>query len=314
MLKAILLLIAGLILVIYFSEQLVKGLVGTARAFNVSAFLLSVVFIGFDPENLGVGAIGAFEGAEGIAVGSIIGAAMVAVALALGITALITPLRFRTVPKNILILPLTSVLLFSLLIFDKNLSRIDGVILLISYALATLYLIRLSHKGVKVEAGGEIAESLEKEKLPGRWASLGLFSLSLLAIIGGSEMVINGSRILLESFSISETFYGITILAFLVSIEEIARELPPALKGKPDISLGNVIGSVMAFFLFNAGIIGLVSPLSLPNGILQFFLPIALLSIAFITILLLIGKQIPRWAGLILIFFYIGFIAGGYWL
>jgi Ca2+/Na+ antiporter len=50
------------------------------------------------------------------------------------------------------------------------------------------------------------------------------------------------------------------VLAFLVSIEELARELPAALKGKPEISYGNVSGSILAFFLFNAGIIALVHP------------------------------------------------------
>lgn len=54
----------------------------------MSAFVLSVVFLGFDPENLAVGAAGTWEGVAGFALGSIIGAYMVAVALAFGVTAL----------------------------------------------------------------------------------------------------------------------------------------------------------------------------------------------------------------------------------
>jgi cation:H+ antiporter len=82
----------GLGLILFFAEQLVKGAVGTSVGFGVSAFLISVVFIGFDPENLAVGAVAAAEGAAGIALGSIIGAAMVALALAFGITALVVPM------------------------------------------------------------------------------------------------------------------------------------------------------------------------------------------------------------------------------
>jgi cation:H+ antiporter len=85
---SIALFVAGLVLVIYFAEKLVKGAVGTSLGFGISAFLVSVIFIGFDPENLAVGAVGSFEGIAGIALGSIIGAAMVAIALAFGITAL----------------------------------------------------------------------------------------------------------------------------------------------------------------------------------------------------------------------------------
>jgi len=40
--------IAGLALVIYFAEKLVKGVVGTSAGFGVSAFVISVVVMGFD--------------------------------------------------------------------------------------------------------------------------------------------------------------------------------------------------------------------------------------------------------------------------
>ena len=79
--QAIVFVLAGIGLVVFFSEQLVKGVVGTSVNFNVSAFLISVIFLGFDPENLGVGAVGTYESVGGIAMGSVIGAAMVAMAL-----------------------------------------------------------------------------------------------------------------------------------------------------------------------------------------------------------------------------------------
>lgn len=84
----------GLGLIIFFAEQLVKGAVGTSVAFGISTFLISVIFIGFDPDNLAVGAIASAEGASGIALGSIIGAAMVAVAFAFGLSALVAPMHF----------------------------------------------------------------------------------------------------------------------------------------------------------------------------------------------------------------------------
>jgi cation:H+ antiporter len=75
--------VVGLGLIFSFAEKLVKGAVGTSVSFGISTFLISVLFIGFDPENLAVGAVGSFEGVAGIALGSVIGAAMVAIALAL---------------------------------------------------------------------------------------------------------------------------------------------------------------------------------------------------------------------------------------
>ena len=90
----------GLGLIIFFAEQLVKGVVGTSIGFGLSTFLLSVIFIGFDPDNLAVGTVASAEGMAGIALGSILGGAMVAVALAFGISALVAPMTFAQVSES----------------------------------------------------------------------------------------------------------------------------------------------------------------------------------------------------------------------
>lgn len=309
---AILLTIAGLMLVVYFSEQLVKGVVGTSMHFPISAFLLSVIFLGFDPENLGVGAAGTYESVSGIAAGSIIGAAMVAMAFALGVTAILAPLKFQKISWRLLVIPLLCILLFSALVWDQQLSRWDGAILLVGYVVAVIYLIYLGKRGVSIQAGGEVAETLEKKELPGKWRAVGLFLFSLIALIAGSEMLVIGSKELLNEFNISDTLYGMTILAFLVSVEEIARELPAALKGKSDITMGNVIGSVLAFFFFNAGIIALIRPVDISDSTISFYLPVSVGTVIFIILLLAFTRKVSRWAGGVLLLVYIGFVAYGF--
>jgi cation:H+ antiporter len=159
---AIVLFIVGLGLVIYFAEKLVEGAVGTSLGFGVSTFMISVIFLGFDPENLAVGATGSFEGVAGIALGSIIGAAMVAIALAFGITALVAPLRFKQAPKIILGVPILAILLMGGLCLDGQLSRLDGAILLAGFALSILFLLGASKRGLDIEPSGEVAETLEE--------------------------------------------------------------------------------------------------------------------------------------------------------
>ncbi|UGV40768.1 hypothetical protein J7W08_12110 [Methanococcoides orientis] len=74
-----------------------------------------------------------------------------------------------------------------------------------------------------------------------------LLLLSLTSIIIGSEMLVTGSDSIIGHLGLSDTVFGMTILAFIVSIEELARELPAAMKGRSEISFGNVVGSVLAF-------------------------------------------------------------------
>lgn len=310
-LLSIALFVVGLVLVIYFAEKLVSGVVGTAAGFGISAFWISVVFIGFDPENLAVGATGSYEQVSGIAMGSVVGATMVAVALALGITALIVPLEFAQAPRRILLIPVLAVALAWGMMMDGQLSRVDGAILLIGYVVAVGYLLHLNRRGVDIKAGGEVAETLEKTGERSRWKALGLMVISLAAIIAGSELLVHASRQLMVRFGLSDTLFGMTVLAFAVSIEELARELPAALKKRPDITYGNVLGSVLAFFLFNAGFIALVRPVQIDSTTQQFYLPACAATVV-MTSIVMVTRRVPRWMGAILIAAYLIFVGYGY--
>jgi cation:H+ antiporter len=301
----------GLGLMIFFAEQLVKGVVGTSLGFGLSTFLLSVIFIGFDPDNLAVGAVASAEGVSGIALGSILGGAMVAVALAFGISAAVAPMTFAQVPPQVLVVQALAVVLLAALALDGQLSRIDDAILLVGFALAVLYLLRLGRRGLDIKPSGEVGHRLQKGNIPGRWLSLGLFALSLIAIVAGSELLLRGAQALLTRFQISDLAFGMTILVFLVSIEEIERELPAARQGRPDISFGNVLGSILAFFLCNAGITALVRPVPVDRVVLTFYLPLAVITTAVVSGIML-TKRVPRWAGGLLIMLYLGFVIGGW--
>jgi cation:H+ antiporter len=303
---------AGLGLIIFFAEQLVKGVVGTSMGFGLSTFLLSVIFIGFDPDNLAVGTVASAEGVTGLALGSILGGAMVAVAFAFGISALVAPMAFAQVPPQILAVQMLAVVLLAALALDGQLSRVDGGILLVGFGLAILYLVRLGRRGLDIQASGEVGHRLQKGGIPGKWPSLGLFILSLVAIVVGSEMLVSGAQILLKRFEIADLPFGMTILAFLVSIEELERELPAARQGRPDISFGNVLGSILAFFLCNAGIIALVRPVPVDNTVLTFYLPLAFITTATVSAFML-TKRVPRWAGGVFILLYAVFVVGA-WL
>lgn len=305
------LVVVGLVLVVFFSEQLVKGSVGFARGFGLSTFLVSVIFLGFDPENLAVGAVGSVEDAGGIALGTILGSAMVAIALALGVAAVLAPMRFDQVPRRVLAVPIVAVLLLVAFALDGTLSRVDGAVLTVGYGVAVAYLIWLSRRGMAIEASGEVAKEMVKAERLGKGKSAAILVGSIAMVIVASELLITGATDLIERFGLSQTVVGMTVVALAISIEELARTVPAALRGHGEISIGNVLGSVLAFFLFNAGVIALASPVPITSPSLNFYLPLAAGTVVLISALLLM-RRLPRWAGALLIVVYLVFAVGGY--
>ena len=299
----------GLVLVLFFAERLVDSTIGGSHRLGVSTFLISVVFIGFDPENLAVGAVASYEATAGIALGTIVGAAMVALALAFGITALIVPLDFERAPRRILVLPVGAVALVTLLALDGMLSRIDGAILLVGYVGAVALLLRWERQDIHVAPTEAVKTEVKKDKEAGPIGSVGWFVASLAGIVAGSELLVRGARPLIAALGWTETAFGMTLLALLVSVEEVARELPAALKGRPDISYGNVLGSALAFFGFNAGVIALVRPVPVDPITQHFYLPVCAGTVLLIA-LLMWRRRVPRWGGGLLLLAYGVFVFG----
>ncbi len=308
---SLLLLVAGLALILASAEKLVDGTAGLAQALRVSPFLVATLALGFDPENLAVGAVASFEGADGIALGTIFGSAMVAIALAFGITALVAPMRFERVPPEIPAIPVAATLLLSALALDGRLSRIDGAILLAGYATAIVTLTRLGRHGRDIRGLAAEAEELRETEQRGRIASLGLLAGSLVAIIVGGELLVTGASDLIQHSGLSQTAVGMTAVALAISAEELARELPAAMRGRPEIAFGNVAGSILAFFLFNAGVIAMAAPLEVGPVTSRFYLPFAA-GTAILVCLLALRGRFSRGTGALLVGIYMVFAVGGY--
>jgi cation:H+ antiporter len=299
----------GLVLVIGSAEQLVESTVGLSHQLGLSAFLISMVFIGFDPENLAVGAVASYDQTAGIALGTIVGAAMVALALAFGVTALVVPLEFGQVPPQMLLLPVGAVLLLLGLAVDGLLSRMDGVLLLLGYAGAVWGLVRWERRGLRVAPTEAVEEEVEEEAPSGLGWSVLWFVASLVGVLLGSELLLRGARPIIAALGWTDTLFGMTLLALLVSVEEVARELPAALKGRPDVSYGNVVGSALAFFCFNAGVIALVRPVPVDTITRTFYLPVCAGTVVLIAVLMA-RHRVPRWGGGLLLLAYLLFVLG----
>ena len=264
MLVDIILLVVGFVVLIKGADLFVDGASNVALNFKVSKMLigLTIVAFGTSAPEFAVSVKGLLSNSGDIVLGNVIGSNILNILLILGVSAIIHPLvvKNNTVKKE---LPITLLItsLFAVLlsdnVFDKRLTnsftRGDGIVLILFFLVFIYYLITLMRNKVEDEK--------DKEVMP-LFKAIMFTLVGLIAIIIGSDFVVDSASALAKAIGISERIISLTIIALGTSLPELVTSVTATKKGEYDIAIGNVVGSN----IFNIGIvIGL--PVALLGGI-----------------------------------------------
>jgi cation:H+ antiporter len=311
--QAALLLIIGLAAVIFGANWLVDGATAIARRLRVSdlAIGLTVVAFGTSLPEMTVNVIAAIQDQPAVAIGNVAGSNVCNILLILGVAALLYPLRVGvgTVWKEIPLCFLASVVLLAAC-SDRwldgagvgLLSRADGVVLLAFFSVFLYYTFGLS-PDISQEASAESAASLSGVKI------LLLIVCGLALLIAGGKAVVEGAVRLATAMGISEGFVAASLVAIGTSLPELATSVVAALKKKPDIAIGNVVGSNIFNIFFILGISALLRPLEMPPQ-LVLSLVIGVLAAGFLFLFMFTGKKhkLDRWEGAVMVLFYLVYL------
>ncbi len=112
-----------------------------------------------------------------------------------------------------------------------------------------------------------------------------LFIIGFILLISGANLLVRGATNLADTLGISPLIVGLTIVAFGTSAPELAVNLQSAWSGKPDLAIGNIVGSNILNILLILGIGAVIAPLKVHKRIIQLEIP--LMIGASITLLLL---------------------------
>lgn len=119
----------------------------------------------------------------------------------------------------------------------------------------------------------------------------------------------DGLRSTVNRFGVSDTLLGNTAIAASVEAEEVARVAVPTRRGKPELALGNIAGTIVHFIAFNAGVIALIKPLSLDAATVDLHMPVAVGSTALLCGLIALRGRLDRIDGLLLLGLYAAYVA-----
>jgi cation:H+ antiporter len=293
----VILLVAGLGVVVLAADVFVDGLLAVALALGIAPFVLSVALSGFETENLAAGIAANAKGLPGAAAGTFLGGVTFLSFGVAGLGGLIAPVRVELPIRFAVWTAISPLPLFAFAV-DGHLSRLDGGLLVVWSVVA---LAGLAHSGRDLLAAED-----EEDRV--RWAGLRLL-VGLALLTGGGWLIGQGLRTTVRQLGVPQTLLGNTALAAAVEAEELARFAVPARRGRPEIGLGNIAGTVVHFAALNAGIIALVKPLTFGGDTTRFYLPVAVASPAILAWVLVVRKQLGRIEGAALTGLYVAYVA-----
>lgn len=309
MIYHILFLVLGFFLLIKGANWLVDGSVALAKKYNISNLVigLTIVAFGTSSPELIVNLTASFQQHPDIVLGNILGSNNFNILAILGIAGIITPLVVQsgTVWKEIPFSFLAILILYFLSndFFAKGdpvISRIDGLILLVIFALFLFYVFK-HIKADKIEV--DVKEVMFSGK-----KTYALIIFGLIALAAGGKMVVEGAIGIAIAFSISEKVIGLTILAAGTSLPELSTSVTAAFKKNSDIAVGNIIGSNIFNIFFIMASSALVNPV-LYSRKFNTDLYLCAAGTLFLFIAMFSGqkKKLDRWEAAILVILFIGY-------
>lgn len=130
------------------------------------------------------------------------------------------------------------------------------------------------------------------------------YSLAIIAgfivLIWGAERFVVGAANTAFNLGVTPLVIGLTIVSLGTSAPEFIIATISSLDGKPDLAIGNAIGSNIANISLVLAVTAIVLPISVRKGIVSRELPLLML-ITFISILLLWDQMLSRFDGVLLI-------------
>lgn len=306
--------VLGFIFLIKGADMLVSGASSIAKRYNISDMVvgLTIVSFGTSLPELIINIMSSAQGQSELAIGNVFGSNVANLLLIIGVTAVICPLPIKRntilteIPFSLIATLLVGFLANAVLFGDKTslyISRVDGGILLFFFVLfmAYIYNIAKTNKDEPIEEEEAPMMSIPKSVLYMVLGGAGLFL--------GGKWVVDGAVSIAQSFGLSESFIGLTIVAIGTSLPELVTSAMAAFRKNIDIAIGNVIGSNIFNLLWILGISAVINPLPF-NVVSNSDIFVMIFASTLLVVVIPIGKKntIDRWNGILFLLIYVSYI------
>jgi len=306
MATTIVLLIIGLIILIVGGDYLVRGSSSIALRLHLSPLVvgLTIVAFGTSAPELVISIQSALKGSPDLAMGNVVGSNICNLALVLGLTAVINPVKVQA--NSIRVdWPMTmgaSILLF-IMVREGYLHAIEGIIMIIILCIYLFFIIRQSRKDTlasRAKSNDDIPDFPTKQI----WKDVAFILIGCVGLFYGSEWFVGSAKDLALSLGVEERVVGLTVVALGTSLPELATAAVASYKGQTDLALGNLMGSNIFNILSILGITSVIQSIHVHEIILSKDIIWMLLITLMILPLMIMRREVGRVDGFILLIVY----------
>ena len=259
MLINFLILISGLGLLVLGAEYFVSNTskLGAKLKLNDMFLGITVVALGTSIPEVFVSISSIINDSPELAVGNSIGSNIANIGLIFGISCFFLSKSVLDINLRDIFLLILSVLISGYVIFDFSISKSDSFILVCFLILFILHLLRQKSSD----------ENNPEEDGIGK--NIFFILLSLLILLSGSELTVNGGKNLALAFGVSNTVIGLTLVAIGTSLPELAASFSALKRKKGNMVIGNIIGSNILNLVLIFPIIGFATKVILDSKIFE---------------------------------------------
>lgn len=265
----ILFLLIGLALILGGANALTDGASAIARRLGISDLIigLTVVAFGTSAPELAISVLSAISGSAPLAIGNVVGSNIFNILVIIGVTAIVRPM---VISRSVMSLEIPMVILSSLILLllgnsgwvdgsgINQVSRVSGIFLLILFLLFMRYTFASAKNPENTATPDQPAADAKSMPV---WRAVIYVILGLAALIYGGDLFVDGASGIASSLGVSQAVIGLTIVAAGTSLPELATSIVAAVKGKPAMAIGNVIGSNIFNVLMVLGAAATITPL-----------------------------------------------------
>lgn len=304
------LILVGLVLLCLGAEGLVRGSASLALRAGVTPLVvgLTVVAFGTSSPEMVVSTKAAFLGQGSIALGNVVGSNIFNIAVILGLSALVRPLKVNVQLIRFDMPVMIAVSLLACFMFrDDAISRGEALILFVGVLAYTTVVVRMARR--------EHSAVLNKEFEEGTPHTSKSVWLDAVFVLGGLGLLIVGARFfvlgavdLAHVWGVSEAVIGLTIVSAGTSMPELATSMVAAFRKQEDIAIGNIVGSNIFNILAILGVSGLVHPFT-AGGVTPMNFIFMLGTSIILLPLMRWGLRLNRYEGLLFLALYGAYLA-----